>query len=271
MPNDMALRDPNAPKESKFFAYKYAVFRQGVFYRWELPSDAQYMVGSRGPKTAGDDDVAMEDNADSQTSNELRHEVSLLRLQPRETYLVNDVLGMTTGPTEVEHIREPSTPTVQSVDSLLDTGNRSSNSLRNSSTNSVPSLIKGGSIKRAAFSPKPVSYRGKESEPRRNQPVHLNSTDGLVVVSAFLPVVLNRSDMGVWTADWDYEMLLSMQTHLRVTRVGIVKWRGWHGNHGRSGSPEAGVPRDERDKVEACLRPFNCVPVWVEPSLFGEM
>ncbi|EED93919.1 trehalose-6-phosphate synthase, partial [Thalassiosira pseudonana CCMP1335] len=80
------------------------------------------------------------------------------------------------------------------------------------------------------------------------------SSDGLIVVSAFLPVHVTRSDNGEWSADWDYEALLSMQTHLRVTRVGT-----------------SGVPVDERHKVEAVLRPFNCVPVWVPTSLFGEM
>jgi trehalose 6-phosphate synthase/phosphatase len=103
------------------------------------------------------------------------------------------------------------------------------------------------------------------------QTVHLDSTDGLVVASAFLPVHLHRSDDGEWSADWDYEALLSMQTHLRVTRVGVVKWRGWHGNTKVEGSPEGGVPESEKYKVEMCLRPFNCVPVWVKPSLFGEM
>jgi len=64
--------------------------------------------------------------------------------------------------------------------------------------------------------------------------VQLNATDGLVVVSAFLPVVVHRDETSAvpkWTADWDYEALLSMQTHLRVTRVGVVKWKGWHGNY----------------------------------------
>lgn len=103
------------------------------------------------------------------------------------------------------------------------------------------------------------------------QAVHLTSSDGLIVVSAFLPVHLTRSDNGEWSADWDYEALLSMQTHLRVTRIGTVKWRGWHGNVGGGESSESGVPLDERHKVEAVLRPFNCVPVWVPTSLFGEM
>jgi trehalose 6-phosphate synthase/phosphatase len=125
--------------------------------------------------------------------------------------------------------------------------------------------------KAVGFAPAPPPYHPLKQQATPKNTVHLNSTDGLVVVSAFLPVILHRSDEGVWTADWDYEVLLSMQTHLRVTRVGIVKWRGWHGHHGRAGSPEAGVPFSERGLVEECLRPFNCVPVWVEPRLFGEM
>lgn len=139
----------------------------------------------------------------------------------------------------------------------------------------------------------------KQPQPSRNhlkttgEPVHLNSTDGLVVVSAFLPVVVHRSETSEepkWTADWDYEALLSMQTHLRVTRVGVVKWKGWHGNWGAnqqqqtssssssSGGAAAvatkepvGVPINERHLVEDCLRPFNCVPVWIDPLVFGEM
>ena len=86
-----------------------------------------------------------------------------------------------------------------------------------------------------------------------------------------MPVHLHRSPEVEWSADWDYEALLWMQTHLCVTRVGVVKLRGWHGNVGKHGSPEGGVPPNERHKVEASLKKFNCVPVWVEPLLFGEM
>jgi len=99
----------------------------------------------------------------------------------------------------------------------------------------------------------------------------LSSTDGVVVASAFLPVVLHRSDDGIWSADWDYENLLSMESHMRVTRVGTVKWRGWHGNQGADGSPHAGVPVNERSAVEKCLEPFHCVPVWCDTRIFGEM
>jgi trehalose 6-phosphate synthase/phosphatase len=139
-----------------------------------------------------------------------------------------------------------------------------------------------------------VNSNTTNSRARDNgQPVQLNATDGLVVVSAFLPVVVHRDEQsGVWTADWDYEALLSMQTHLRVTRVGVVKWKGWHGNYNNnssntqstnadqqqqqqqqqpSPSEEYGVPINERHLVEECLRPFHCVPVWIDPLIFGEM
>lgn len=144
--------------------------------------------------------------------------------------------------------------------------------LARSNPNSTASLglgnSEGGSKKKVGFAPVPPAPR-LSSPPK--QAVHLTSSDGLIVVSAFLPVHLTRSDEGEWTADWDYEALLSMQTHLRVTRVGTVKWRGWHGNVGGGKSDESGVPIDERHKVEAVLRPFNCVPVWVPTTIFGEM
>eukprot|EP00548_Thalassiothrix_antarctica_P008749 CAMPEP_0194154710 /NCGR_PEP_ID=MMETSP0152-20130528/61602_1 /TAXON_ID=1049557 /ORGANISM="Thalassiothrix antarctica, Strain L6-D1" /LENGTH=1069 /DNA_ID=CAMNT_0038860987 /DNA_START=311 /DNA_END=3520 /DNA_ORIENTATION=+ len=200
----------------------------------------------------------MEDkNSLNKTQN--YHEVPLRLLVDREQYVVQNVLGFPTDHTDIEHIRQPSEREIKTADTLLNRSDRN-----NSSAASLGAV----SSKTVGFSNTSPPFHSKGIP--KKQPVHLNSTDGLVVVSAFLPVVLHRSDDGDWSADWDYEMLLSMQTHLRVTRVGIVKWRGWHGNRGAYGSPEAGVPDDEHEKVEACLRPFNCVPVWIEPTLFGE-
>merc|ERR1719491_1871178 len=124
------------------------------------------------------------------------------------------------------------------------------------------------------FDIKATETQERVSQPQRT--VNLSNSDGVVVVSVFLPVHLHRSDEGEWSAQWDCEALLSMRTHLRVTRVGTVKWRGWHGNFGNtqdvSGkSPESGVPVDEREKVEKCLSAFHCVPVWCDPNRFGEM
>jgi hypothetical protein len=247
LPNSNTIQNESAPRELKHFTYRYAIFRMGVFFRWERPSDRPTDESSM------DEDVSM----DGTPPNISYHELPLRLLHDRERYSVQDVLGVLASHPDIEHIRHPSELTMKTADSLL----------KNASSQS--SLRSSNSSKHVGFAPTPPPFRTKG--PITKQTVHLNSTDGLVVVSAFLPVVLNRRDEGNWSADWDYEMLLSMQTHLRVTRVGIVKWRGWHGNRGADGSPEGGVPTNEREKVEACLRPFHCVPVWVEPKLFGEM
>lgn len=244
------------------FEYRYAVFRGGVFYRWERPSD--------GPQ---DEDVAMTDDIDQPESIELPyHRLPLRILTNRETYVVNDVLGVTSSTSDIDHLRMPSqtTQSAASLHSRDNSGHFSQHSLVSAtSAPSTPQMTRTGKNKKVGFAPAPPPYH--QNANLNKQAVHLNSTDGLVVVSAFLPVHLHRTESGEWSADWDYEMLLSMQTHLRVTRVGVVKWRGWHGNVGPDGSPEAGVPKSERAAVEACLLPFSCVPVWIEPKLFGEM
>lgn len=259
--------DEHTPEELKSFEYRYAVFRGGVFHRWEQHSD--------GPSD-NDEDVTMTDDIDHHPDESLEvpyHRLPLRLLSNRETYVVNDVLGLTKGPVDIDHLRMPSERRTQSAASLHSRDNSgflSSHSLKSTgSAANTPQLGRTAKGKKVGFAPAPPPYHQKTGI--NKQAVHLNSTDGLVVVSAFLPVHLHRSETGEWTADWDYEMLLSMQTHLRVTRVGVVKWRGWHGNVGSDGSPEAGVPRSERAAVEACLAPFNCVPVWIEPKLFGEM
>lgn len=268
-----ALEDKKGvPDAQRFFSYRYAIHRAGVFYRWENASDLKH---------DDDEDVTMEDsqdnnNATTESSEGLRHKIPLRLLATRETYRINDVLGVTSGCPDIDHIRVPTRPTYGSAATMH--SEHSQNQL--SSYGNLQSARGGDSAKSpktaarkkaVGFAPAPPPYhpQGQQSQPKTT--VHLNSTDGLVVVSAFLPVILHRSNEGVWTADWDYEILLSMQTHLRVTRVGVVKWRGWHGHHGGGGSPEAGVPVSERGLVEECLQPFNCVPVWVEPKLFGEM
>uniref|UniRef100_A0A7S1UMF2 Alpha,alpha-trehalose-phosphate synthase (UDP-forming) n=2 Tax=Grammatophora oceanica TaxID=210454 RepID=A0A7S1UMF2_9STRA len=264
LPSERILKDPSAPKHTKFLYYSYAIFRSGVFHRWEQLSDAptELMEGKQQ-----DDNMAVETSSDERRHH---HELPLRLLHNRELYVVNDVLGKTMGPPDIDHIREQSEPQMKKAESLLSAKENSSNSIGRRMDRGSRGSMTSDNKKHVGFAPTPPPFHPKGPMVNK-QPVHLNSTDGLVVVSAFLPVVLTRSDDGQWSADWDYEMLLSMQTHLRVTRVGIVKWRGWHGNQGAGGSPEGGVPLEERDLVEACLVPFNCVPVWVEPKLFGEM
>jgi len=268
-----ALEDKKGvPESSRYFSYRYAIHRAGVFYRWENHLDVDNY----------EEDVTMEDSQTNamETDGEGRHRVPLRLLASRETYTINDVMGITTGTPDIDHIRVPTRPTYGSA-ATMHSRDGSQGQLSTSSYSSLQAArgTEGKSPKPAnrkkavGFAPQPPPYHpgGPSQTNAPKQTVHLNSTDGLVVVSAFLPVILHRSNEGVWTADWDYEVLLSMQTHLRVTRVGVVKWRGWHGYHGGGGSPEAGVPVAERALVEECLQPFNCVPVWIEPKLFGEM
>lgn len=259
------------PESQRYYSYRYAIHRAGVFHRWENASDLVDVEG---------EDVTMEDSQGGEkmvTEEERRHKVPLRLLVTRESYTINDVLGVTTGPPDIDHIRVPTRPAYTSA-AAMHSRDSSQNQLshpnmQGAQGNQGVSPKSAASRKKAVgFAPAPPPYHHHAQA--NNTPkatVHLNSTDGLVVVSAFLPVILHRSNEGVWTADWDYEVLLSMQTHLRVTRVGVVKWRGWHGNIGNDGSPVAGVPVNERALVEECLQPFNCVPVWVEPKLFGEM
>ena len=274
------------------FSYRYAIHRAGEFYRWEQPSDGgQVTIDARQGGAAGGSGVNLTDggstgemkNFQQRTNRDVpMHEVHLHLMQNRESYTVHDVLGVTTGPPNIEHVRLPKHLTYQPASMLHAHSSQESNMVGTlhrsaSNPNTGPSPAATTRKKAVGFAPTPPPYHttvpggaptaatGSPAAPK--QAVHLNSTDGLVVVSIFLPVILNRSDDGKWTADWDYEMLLSMQTHLRVTRVGVVKWRG----KGPNGTEEAGVPRKERYLVEECLLPLHCVPVWVDTTLFGEM
>lgn len=255
-------------RERSAFVYRYAIHRAGVFYRWEDVSD--------GPSELRENTSQHGQEQDSvPKAHPGMHEVPLHLLANTGTYVVNDVLGITTSPADIEHVRVTFRPDLGRSDTMHKQSVGSSQSTASMGGKGTGKASGSPRKKSVGFAPAPMAYRNLKNRAgmrvRPKQQVHLNSTDGLVVVSVFLPVILHRSDAGVWIADWDYEMLLSMQTHLRVTRVGVVKWRGWHGNSGGDGSPEAGVPRNERHLVEECLRPFNCVPVWVDPTLFGEM
>jgi len=251
---------------------------------------------------AGLGDDIMQDNDDDQcrvsdhnnsSIDSKYHHLPLRLFISSETYNVNDVLGITSGPPDIDHIRVVRSRSTN-ITLLHSSKGRQDNSSGAISVSSSPhtsihsfgsaghlknnsTKVKTTTKKKVGFAPDPTPHHEQfasddiTSGKRKQSPVRLDSTDGLVVASVFLPVHLHRSDTGEWSADWDYEALLSMQTHLRVTRVGVVKWRGWHGNVGTHGSPEMGVPEEERHKVELCLLPFNCIPIWVDPKLFGEM
>lgn len=255
-------------KQAAKFAYRYAIHRAGVFHRWEERQDAGEEQ-QHGMALIGEEDRF--------------HEAPLHTMVDKESYTVNNVLGWHTGLPNVEHVRLPTHPAYQrastlharneSVDqvtlgNLLASGSGASTAATTNAAVAASPAATRTRKKAVGFAPSAAqSISSPSVKPQPKQTVHLHETDGLVVVSVFLPVILHRSDGGQWTADWDYEVLLSMQTHLRVTRVGVVKWRGWHGEN----AEQRGVPIEERHLVEECLAPKNCVPVWVDAEQFGQM
>jgi len=328
---------PSSSAAAQFFHYRYAIYRAGVFHRWEDPTDgpADGTYDVDGDEAMADNDAstapaAAAAGSDHQQQQQQQqsprfHRLPLRLLTKDELYQLSDVLGQPSHQPELEHIRVPTlgghgtSSSVASLHSRHDSRSRSSmgnlgggggstpgssqhNLLERRDSQNKDTAGGGGGSKAVGFAPQPLPYHsshggtpaskagagagaggggGFKSSTNTKQ-VHLNSTDGLVVASAFLPVHLQRTETPhstnpnappqvSWSADWDYEALLSMQTHLRVTRVGVVKWRGWHGNVGKDGSPSKGVPIEERHLVERCLEQFNCIPVWIEPRLFGEM
>eukprot|EP00532_Pseudo-nitzschia_australis_P016448 CAMPEP_0168258054 /NCGR_PEP_ID=MMETSP0141_2-20121125/6877_1 /TAXON_ID=44445 /ORGANISM="Pseudo-nitzschia australis, Strain 10249 10 AB" /LENGTH=1339 /DNA_ID=CAMNT_0008195183 /DNA_START=177 /DNA_END=4197 /DNA_ORIENTATION=+ len=320
------------------FRYRYAIFRAGVFHRWECADDENFVstCNNEDPTTSvntnmnssianigyddDDDDMEVDGTGTTPTAETNYHALPLHFLLPGETYVVNDVLGKRKG-------QKPDIYHKRAIGN--NNGTTGNNNGNGGGTDAATHNAAPGKKKSVGFASEPPPYaqrRASRSDPsadttsyntnpsssssrnRIGEPVQLNATDGLVVVSAFLPVVVHRDETSAvpkWTADWDYEALLSMQTHLRVTRVGVVKWKGWHGNYStqnttsssnnnnnnnnnaaattqddntntntnntNSQSEHYGVPIHERYLVEECLRPFHCVPVWIDPLVFGEM
>ena len=80
----------------------------------------------------------------------------------------------------------------------------------------------------------------------------ISSQDGVVVVSYFLPVIVRKSDAGVWSAIRDEENILSLRL--------ITVLRGVHAHPG-------GVPTDEEDQAAQILIKMNCYPVFVKNDM----
>ena len=80
-----------------FFNYRYAIYRAGVFHRWEEPSEID-----------GDDvdeQLSHQDNNEADSSNNNVHQIPLHLFNAGELYTVNDVLGFTVGPPDIDHIK----------------------------------------------------------------------------------------------------------------------------------------------------------------------
>ena len=78
-------------------------------------------------------------------------------------------------------------------------------------------------------------------------------SDGVIVVSYYLPVLVSKNINGSWHVEWDNESLLALKTDIRVTRIGTVRYPGGF------------VPKDERDALTTALESFGCVPIFLDP------
>eukprot|EP01035_Chromulina_nebulosa_P020435 gene20435-26517_t len=65
------------------------------------------------------------------------------------------------------------------------------------------------------------------------------SSDGVIIVSYFLPINLHRSNEGLWTATWDEENILAFSSlDVRITWVGSIRYAG------------APIPIEEEEEVD---------------------
>jgi hypothetical protein len=119
------------------FAHRFAIHRAGVFYRWEQLSDG----GEDVKKTTGDDvDVTMEEELPC-------HQVPIHLMANRNSYTVNDVLGIVTGPPDVDHITVPKGPTLTTASSLRQDAATNAKSLRPTGSGSHLSAASPGPAK----------------------------------------------------------------------------------------------------------------------------
>ncbi|GMI50848.1 hypothetical protein TeGR_g14586, partial [Tetraparma gracilis] len=214
------------------FSYRYAVFSGGRFERWEGAFPRVLSLSAPPPSPPAPAAAPGAPPA------------------PPPLQIVADELGEPSDdrpPLQLDLEELPPSPTRFSSAHRSSLGSRPPSPRRGRPDPSSPSSPSSPSppsspagSKKVAFSSPPAAARRSSTEPAsRPQPrtpasqaASLDSSDGAIVVSIFLPIILNRSPAGEWTADWDHENLLSMSSHMRVTRVGTVKWRGWHGNFG---------------------------------------
>lgn len=102
------------------------------------------------------------------------------------------------------------------------------------------------------------SFRAKQFEEwnkKARNDITLSPHDGVVIVSYVLPVFLNKSATGRWTAVWDSENILALSLNMRVTWVGSVRY---------GGQP---IPPEEEEAVARVLLEMNCYPVFINQSM----
>lgn len=79
----------------------------------------------------------------------------------------------------------------------------------------------------------------------------IRTTDSVVVISYFLPVIVKKDENGIWTAQRNLENILSFETELRVSWIGSIQIPG-----------STLLPEDE-EAISLALKPLNCYPVFI--------
>jgi hypothetical protein len=90
---------------------------------------------------------------------------------------------------------------------------------------------------------------------RKGTTQNVSQLDGVLIVSFFLPVVLEKTAAGKWVVTWDTENLLSFQTSLRVSWIGLVR------------HPAIESQADKNAVIEA-LGTLRCYPIFLSQSRF---
>jgi hypothetical protein len=91
---------------------------------------------------------------------------------------------------------------------------------------------------------------------RKGTTQNVSQLDGVLIVSFFLPVILEKSQTtGKWSVSWDTENLLSFQTSLRVSWIGLVR------------HPSIESQADKNAVIEA-LGALRCYPIFLNQSRF---
>ena len=82
----------------------------------------------------------------------------------------------------------------------------------------------------------------------------ITSSDCSIIVSYFLPIILEKSPQGKWLVKWDEEALLAMQINCKVAMIGSVRFPG-------------GISADDEEFIAELLLEMNCYPVFVNQRM----
>jgi trehalose-6-phosphate synthase len=78
----------------------------------------------------------------------------------------------------------------------------------------------------------------------------ISREDSIIIVSYFLPVIINRSADGVWSASFNLENILSFQTELLVNWVGSLPYNGI-------------LTQEDEEIITKILNEMRCHPIFI--------